>query len=61
VRRVSDALCEAVEVAAVDADIRAEMNKSAEKCLAAKERLLDAETDAQIEAAFRRVKIRCDD
>jgi outer membrane lipoprotein SlyB len=61
VRRVSEALCEAVDVAAVDADIRAEMNKSANMCLAAKERLLDAETDAQIEAAVRRVKILCDD
>jgi hypothetical protein len=61
VRRVSAALCEAVEVAAVDADIRTEMNKSANLCLAAKERLLDAETDEQIEAAVRRIKILCDD
>jgi outer membrane lipoprotein SlyB len=61
VRRVSSALCEAAEVEAVEADIRAEMDKSARMCLTAKERLLDAETDAEIEAAVRRVKILCDD
>jgi hypothetical protein len=61
VRRVSPALCEAVASNTVDADIRKEMSDSAERCLAAKDRLLDAETDAQIEAAIRRVEILCDD
>jgi hypothetical protein len=58
---VSPALCEAVASNTVDADIREGMSASAERCLAAKDRLLDAETDTQIEAAIRRVYILCDD
>jgi len=61
VRRVSKALCEAVASNTLEADIRKEISVSAERCLAAKERLLDAETDAQIDAAIRRVEILCDD
>ena len=61
VRRVSSALCEAAASNTVDADIRVDMSVSADKCLTAKERLLDAETEAQIEAAIRRVYILCDD
>lgn len=61
VRRVSNALCETVAASAVDADIQDQLSAAAERCLAAKERLLDAETDAQIEAAIRRVEILCDD
>ena len=61
VRRVSPALCEAAANNTVDADIRQRMSESADMCLAAKERLLDAETDEQIEAAIRRVNILCDD
>jgi len=61
VRRVSPALCEAVASNTVDADIREGMSASAERCLAAKDHLLDAETDAQIDAAIRRVEILCDD
>ena len=58
VRRVSSALC---EVASVDEDIQDELEEDADLCLQAKERLLDAESDAQIEAAIRRVQILCDD
>ena len=61
VRRVSKALCEAVASNTLEADIREEISASAGRCLAAKERLLDAETDAQIDAAIRRVEILCDD
>lgn len=61
VRRVSAALCEAAARNAVDADIRAEMTDSADRCLAAKDSLVQAESEAQIEAAIRRVKILCDD
>jgi hypothetical protein len=61
VRRVSQALCQAAQSNSVDADIRAGLNQAADMCLAAKERLLDAETDAQIQAAVRRVQILCDD
>ena len=58
VRRVSNALCDSP---AVDDDIRNELAHDADRCLAAKDRLLEAESDAQIEAAIRRVKILCDD
>jgi outer membrane lipoprotein SlyB len=61
VRRVSKALCEAVASNTVDTDIQKDISKSAQRCLVAKERLLDAESDAQIEAAIRRVEILCDD
>jgi outer membrane lipoprotein SlyB len=61
VRRVSNALCETVAANAVDTEIQDQLSAAAERCLAAKERLLDAETDAQIEAAIRRVEILCDD
>ena len=61
VRRVSSALCDAAASNAVDADIQAGLTRAADMCLAAKERLLDAETDAEIQAAIRRVQILCDD
>lgn len=61
VRRVSSALCEATAKNVVDADIRSTMSAEADRCLAAKDRLLDAETDSQIEAAIMRVQILCDD
>lgn len=60
-RRVSPALCEATMRNLVDANTQAEMLTSADRCLAAKDRLLDAETEEQIEAAILRVKILCDD
>jgi hypothetical protein len=37
------------------------LTQAADMCLAAKERLLDADTDAEIQAAIRRVQILCDD
>ena len=58
VRRVSAALCDSP---AVDPDISSQFAEEADRCLAAKDRLLEAESDAQIEAAIRRVKILCDD
>ncbi len=58
VRRVAAALCDTPDV---EADIAAQMSAEADRCLAAKDRLLDAETDAEIEAAIRRVEILCDD
>jgi len=60
VRRVSPALCDAAFDDAVDDYIAEEYNELAEMCVAAKERLLEAETDAQIEAAIRRIDILCD-
>lgn len=61
VRRVSSYLCDAVAANTVDDEIEAELSRSADLCLAAKERLLDAETDQEIDAAIRRVHILCDD
>ncbi|MGI9343312.1 MAG: hypothetical protein ACR2QV_10695 [Gammaproteobacteria bacterium] len=61
VRRTSPALCEANAANEVDKEIRDELNELAGMCLQAKERLLDAETDAEIETAIRRVNILCDD
>lgn len=61
VRRVSSALCEAVVSNRVDPDIQSEMSQAAGRCLQAKDRLLDADTEEQIAAAIRRVKILCDD
>jgi outer membrane lipoprotein SlyB len=61
VRRVSQALCDAVAGNTLDADIQTRMSQSADLCLTAKERLLDAETEAQIKAAIQRVNILCDD
>ena len=58
VRRVSAALC---DTPAVTEDIQKDFAQEADRCLQAKDRLLDAETDAEIEAAIRRVKILCDD
>ena len=61
VRRVSGALCEAVASNAAESDIEKQFSRAAKRCLTAKDRLLEAETGAQIEAAIRRVEILCDD
>ena len=61
VRRVSPAMCEAVATDTVDAEVQTDLMESADRCLQAKDRLLEAETEAQVEAAIRRVKILCDD
>lgn len=61
VRRVSPAYCEAAANDEVDDEIAAEYNQLAGMCLAAKERLLDAETEEEINVAIRRVNILCDD
>ena len=61
VRRVSPAMCEAAASNVVDTVVQADMAESADRCLQAKDRLLEAETDEQVEAAIRRVEILCDD
>ena len=60
VRRASPSLCEASAEDEIDEEIYEELNELADLCLRAKERLLDAETDEEIEAAIRRVNILCD-
>jgi hypothetical protein len=62
VRRVSEALCEAVFAGdQVDDELQAYMTQEADMCLQAKERLMEAETDEAFETAMRRVKFLCDD
>jgi len=61
VRRVSQAMCEAVASNTVGEAITEEYNRLANMCLEAKERMMEAETDAALEAAIRRVHILCDD
>ena len=61
VRRVNEALCEAVFSGGIEEDLNAYMQYEADMCLNAKERLLEAETDEAFEVAMRRVKFLCDD
>jgi outer membrane lipoprotein SlyB len=61
VRRVSQGLCEAAFSNTVDEDIQAEYKQLADMCLAAKERMLEAETDEAFDLAYRRMNILCDD
>ncbi len=60
VRRVSDSLCEAVFDSQVDPEIQAYLAEDADRCLQAKDRMMDAETDEAFEIAMRRVKFLCD-
>jgi hypothetical protein len=62
VRRVSEALCEALFAGeAADEELQAYMTREADMCLQAKERMMEAETDEAFETAMRRVKFLCDD
>jgi outer membrane lipoprotein SlyB len=67
VRRVSAWLCDEIDAGrrnanrGGDGDVDAFMQEAARRCLDAKDRLLDAETDEQIDAAIARVHILCDE
>ena len=61
VRRVSASLCEAVFNNQVDTEVQAYLAEDADRCLQAKDRMMDAETDEAFEIAMRRVKFLCDD
>jgi len=58
IRRVSTALCEGPDD--VPETVVAELNEDAEDCLAAKDRVLAAETDEALEEAIRTARILCD-
>lgn len=58
VRRVSEALC---EMDTVDEVIAEEIREDADLCLEAKGRLMEAESDEQLEVAMRRVEFLCND
>lgn len=61
VRRVSASLCEAVFGGEVDEEVTTYMAEEADRCLQAKDRMMDAESDEAFEIAMRRVKFLCDD
>ena len=58
VRRVSQALC---EMETVDEVIQEEIQEDADRCLQAKDLMMEAETDQQFEVAMRRVEFLCND
>lgn len=59
VRRTSQAACRG-PVDDLGPEIRQEMQSDADECAIAKERLIDAETDAEIDSWIRRVQVLCD-
>ncbi len=61
VRRVSESLCDAVFDNQVDEELQAYMNREADACLQAKDRMMDAESDEAFDIAVRRVQFFCDD
>ena len=61
VRRVSESLCDAVFDNQVDEELQTYMNREADACLQAKERMMEAETDEAFDIAVRRVDFFCDD
>jgi outer membrane lipoprotein SlyB len=61
VRRVSESLCDAVFDNQVDEELQTYMNREADACLQAKDRMMEAETDEAFNIAVRRVDFFCDD
>ncbi len=60
IRRVSTVMCEPESQEVVE-DLREEFVEEAVECLQAKEELVAAETDQQIDRAIRKVEILCND
>ena len=61
VRRVAQALCEMATANEVDEEITNYIQQEADRCLQAKDQMLDAETDEAFELALRRVEFFCND
>jgi len=61
VRRVSESLCDAVFDNQIDEELQTYMNREADACLKAKDRLWEAESDDAFEVAVRRVDFLCND
>ena len=59
-RRVSTALCEPSDPHPVDDELQVKHLQEASECHDAKENLLQAESDRDIDAAVRKVKVLCD-
>ena len=60
IRRVSDEYCNQANAAAISA-VADEAEEEAEKCLAAKQELVNAETREQVDIAATKIKLLCDD
>ena len=60
IRRVDNTLCEKGSEQAI-AQVEAELKEEAQECLDAKQQMLDAETEEQMDIATRKVKILCND
>ena len=60
IRRADPTMCEPESAAAVEA-VAEELQEEAAECLAAKEELLAAETEQQLDLALRKVQILCND
>ena len=60
IRRTALSACDAASQAIMNApDIQAELQEEAAECTAAKEGLVNAETDDQMDFAVRKIKILC--
>ncbi len=61
IRRISDTACQPESASIMnDPAIQEEMQEEAAECVAAKEELLAAETDATVDRAMRKISILCD-
>jgi len=60
IRRADPIMCEPESAAAVEA-VSDELQEEAVECLAAKEALLSAETEQQLDLALRKIRILCND
>ena len=60
IRRAALSACDAASQAVInEPDIQAELQEEAAECSVAKQGLIDAETDAQMELAVRKIQILC--
>jgi len=60
IRRAALSVCDAASQAIInEPDIQAELQEEAAECTVAKQGLIDAETDAQMELAVRKIQILC--
>jgi outer membrane lipoprotein SlyB len=60
IRRAALSVCDAASQAVMnEPDIQAELQEEAAECTVAKQGLIDAETDAQMELAVRKIQILC--
>lgn len=62
IRRANDAACEPASMAVIEEPlVQEELSDAASRCEAAKDSLIEAETDEEIDRAIRRIEILCYD